>query len=300
MPASTLSAFIARAFRAAGLPEEDAKTLGEAMLTGYVALYQGDPGWEVIEPEYAFSVLVGVPPVVNLVGTFDGVIRDHGDGGKIKLMEHKTAAAISTGHLALDEQAGTYWAVATHELRTQGRIGPRESLYGIEYNFLRKGMPDERPVDAQGFATNQPQKKDYVAALVGVGAWTEKNLLKQTNGVLAGIAADNRIEVLGERSKKQPAPLFLRQTVRRTAASRRIQLQRIQDDVEHMNAVRSGELPVTKTPTKECSFCDFREMCELHEEGGDWQYYKRFAYTTQDPYADHRPDAVSSKFMKER
>jgi PD-(D/E)XK nuclease superfamily len=280
----------------------DARALGVAMLTGYVQRWQADdPAWEIIQPEYPFSVLIGAPkPVVNLVGTFDGVLRDHRDG-KIKLMEHKTAASISTRHLVLDDQAGTYWAVATHALRQEGKIGPRESLYGIEYNFLRKGMPDERPRDAEGFCTNQPTKEHYIAALDGTRFWTTATLRKFSKDELVGIAADNKITVLGDRSKTQPPPLFLRTTIRRTAKERAIQLQRIQDEVEHMTAVRSGALPITKTPTKECSFCQFVEMCELHESGGDWEALRDFGYHREDPYADHRPGVdITSKFVRAR
>jgi hypothetical protein len=288
--------------RGTGDPEQaewvDAKKLGAAMMEGYVQRYRGDPSWEVISPEYAFHVLIGRPsPVINYVGTFDGVIRDHADG-KIKLMEHKTAATISTSHLVLDDQAGSYWAVATHELRHQGKIGPKESLYGIEYNFMRKGMPDDRPRTEQGLATNQPTKPHYIAALTGLDGWTEADLKKLSKDGLESIAAALMLQVLGEVSKVQPAPLFLRTTIRRTAKERQIQLDRIQDEVEHMNLVRTGELPITKTPTRECVFCPFVEMCELHEQGGDWESYQHYAYHQEDPYADHRVDAVSSKFLK--
>lgn len=277
----------------------DARELGVTMLEGYVKQWGSDEAWEVIQPEYRFHVLVGKPAVVRMVGTFDGVIRDHADG-KIKLMEHKTAATISTGHLTLDEQAGTYWAVATHELRTQKIIGAQESLWGIEYNFLRKGTPDERPKDAQGYATNQPTKAHYIEALTTMDDWTEPELKKMKLDDLEGIAAANHIRVTGDRSKVQPAALFLRKAIRRTAAERAIQLRRIQDDLQHMNAVRDGVLPITKTPARECSFCDFADMCELHEAGGDWEAYRDFAYHVEDPYGDHRPGAQNSKFFQER
>lgn len=277
----------------------EARELGEAMLTGYVDLYGTDEAWEVIEPEYRFHVLIGKPAVVRLVGTFDGVIRDHADG-KVKLMEHKSAATISTGHLTLDEQAGTYWTVATHELRTQKVIGPKESLWGIEYNFLRKGMPDDRPKDAEGYATNKPTKAHYVEAIGAYAGGATAALKKMKLEELEAIAEGHGIVVTGDRSKVQPAALFLRKSIRRTAAERAIQLGRIQDDLEHMNAVRDGTLPITKTPARECSFCYFAEMCELHEAGGAWETYRNFAYHVEDPYGDHRPGAKNSKFFQER
>jgi hypothetical protein len=282
----------------------DARDLGVAMLTGYVQRYGQDEQWELIQPEYAFHVLVGSPqPVVNYVGTFDGVFRDHADG-KVKLLENKTAASISTKHLVLDDQAGSYWAVATHELRHQDKIGPRESLWGIEYNFLRKGLPDDRPRNAAGLATNLPTKQHYVEQLVAPAIpgshWTESGLKKLSKEALENLARDNGIAVLGDVSKVQPAPLYLRTAIRRTANERARQLDRIQDEVEHMDAVRSGELPVTKNPTRDCTFCVFAEMCELHEVGGDWETYRDFAFHAEDPYGDHRPGARSSKLFKER
>lgn len=273
----------------------DARELGTAMLQGYVEKYGTDESWEIFAPEYRFHVLIGG---ANFVGTFDAAFRDHEDD-HIKLLETKTAASISTKHLTLDDQAGGYWAVATHELRTQDVIGPKESLWGIEYNFLRKGMPDDRPKDAEGYATNQPLKEHFVAALAAPD-WPISELNKMSKAKLETLADQSKLVVLGERSKVQSPPLFLRKAIKRTAAERRIQIQRIQDDLQHMNAVRDDTLPVTKTPTRECSFCDFAEMCELHESGGDWKTYRDFAYHVEDPYADHRPGAQSSKFFQER
>lgn len=277
----------------------DAKELGIAMMNGYVQRYDTDASWEIIEPEHRFDVLVGNPAVVRLVGTFDSTFRDHADG-KVKLLETKTAATISTGHLTLDDQAGTYWAVATHALRQEGHLGPKESLYGIEYNFLRKGMPDDRPHDPEGYATNKPTKQHYIDALNGVDSWDIADLKKMKLDELESAAAANFLAVTGDRSKVQPSPLFLRTTIRRTATERRTQLQRIQDEVEHMNAVRDGVLPIIKSPTRECAFCPFVEMCELHENGGDWEPYRDFAFHVEDPYADHRPGAASSKLFQER
>lgn len=277
----------------------EAKELGQVMLEGYLQRWGADEHWDVIQPEYRFHVLVGRPtPMLSYVGTFDGVYRDLRDG-KIKLMEHKTRGrTITTKHLRLDNQAGGYWAIASHELRHQGLIGPKESIWDIEYNFLRKGMPDERPKNELGQATNRPTKKHYIDVLTGVDGWTVPELTKMKLDELDGIAVAHMWQVYGDVSKSQPAPLFVRYPLRRTAAERNSQLQRIQDDMQHMNAVRSRALPVTKSPGDHCNFCPFVEMCELHEAGGDWKQYRKFAYHVEDPYADHRPGVeVSSKFV---
>lgn len=284
-----------------GLDEDvwmEARTLGEVMLTGYVKEYQHDRHWDVIATEQSFEVSI---PYLDgsghfiLNGTFDGVYRDKNDG-KIKLMEHKTAATISTGHLPMDNQAGTYWMVAQTVGRDQGWLGPKENISEITYNFLRKGLPDERPKDDRGYATNKPTKKHYIEALVGVDGWTEADLTARgmTLEKLESIAAANYMVVLGDRSKVQPAKLFERHPVRKTPAQRRKQLERMQDDMEVMRLYVDGRLRVTKHAGRDtCPFCPFKEMCELHETGADWEEFKRALYRRADPYADHRKSAAS-------
>lgn len=275
-----------------GLDEDvwmEARTLGEVMLTGYVKEYQHDRHWDVIATEQSFEVSI---PYLDgsghfiLNGTFDGVYRDKNDG-KIKLMEHKTAATISTGHLPMDNQAGTYWMVAQTVGRDQGWLGPKENISEITYNFLRKGLPDDRPKDAQGYATNKPLKAHYAAALGLEGKLP-------TLEVLAEMASERGLVVLGDRSKVQPAKLFERHPVRKTPAQRRKQLERMQDDMEVMRLYVDGRLRVTKHAGRDtCPFCPFKEMCELHETGADWEEFKRALYRRADPYADHRKSAAS-------
>ena len=48
---------------------------------------------------------------------------------------------------------------------------------------------------------------------------------------------------------------------------------------------------VYKTPgplfMSNCKFCEFRDMCELHETGNDWEMFKEATYGNWDPYSDH-------------
>lgn len=285
----------------------DGKELGIKMLEGYVAKYGTDPQWDFISAEQTFSLKVpwpkaeeerqgiweldpetGAVELVEYDGTFDGVYRDLGTG-RLELLETKTAKAIQTSHLSLDDQAGSYWAVATHTLRKQGLIKPTERLAGINYNFLKKALPDDRPRDAQGYATNKPIKQHYILALDGIDGWTPKELGKKKLEELDSIAAANHILVLGDRSKVQPGVLFQREMVNRTAAEQRTQLRRIQDEALNMRAVREGLLPVIKNPTRDCVWdCDFFTMCELQERGGDWETHQSVAFRVEDPYKDHR------------
>lgn len=243
----------------------EAKGLGVEMMTNYVDLYGKDPRWHVIATEQTFQQLIADPRVdrlpsgkrkalVRYVGTFDGVYRDTGNS-EIWLMEHKTAAAISTQHLVLDEQAGSYWLFATRVLRKQGLIGPRESITGIMYNFMRKAYKDDRPTNERGESLN----KD------------------------------------GSVSKRQPQPLFHREPIDRTVGEMKTMEARIQAEALHMELMRNGSLPIYKTPNKDCSWqCEFYRMCQLHEAGQDWEEYRDEMFKHRDPYGDHRQNRKSA------
>jgi hypothetical protein len=293
---------------------EDGAELGKILTAEYVKHYGNDGSWDFIQAEQTFSLDVPWPReperqglytvddetglLVQYKGTYDGVYRDLADG-KIKLLETKTARSVQTSHLTLDDQAGSYWAVASRTLRAMGKIGPKERIHGITYNFIRKGKPDERPRDAKGYATNKPVKADYIAAIEAerqkmpapgpAGSWIGPPLTgKETLAMLEQIASKLELTVLGERSKVQPPPLFVREPVWRTSVEQRSQLLRIQDEAVQMQAIRDGLLPITKNPTDRCGWCDYFHMCELQERGGEWKDFKRVAFRVEDPYADHR------------
>ena len=196
-----------------------------------------------------------------------------------------TQTDASDGRYVLDDQAGSYWAVASYVLAQQGLIKPGERISTINYNFLRKALPDERPVDAEGYHTNKPLKQHYIDALAGKAEVHPKDKLED----LARLAESAGVTVLGDRSKQQPLPLFHREFVNRTTAERKTQLRRIQDEALIQRAVKEGLLPVTKTPTRNCTWdCDFFTMCHLQENGGDWKTHRQVAFVQLDPYADHR------------
>lgn len=245
------------------MPEEwvEARTLGEAMLSGYFEKYGKDEHMFVIGPEYTFELQV---PTIDrdgtllvMTGTYDLVWRDLRDAReRAVLEEHKTAKAIFTNHLPLDPQAGTYVATATAQLRSKDILGKHEELYGVEYNFLRKALPDQRPRNAQGLYLN----KDGVTV-----------------------------------SKNQPAPLFVREMVMRTRAERISQVHHIQNDFTHMQAFKDGVLELTKNPTRDCSWdCEFYHMCLLQEQGADWEEFRDHMFRVQDPYLDHRPKSTET------
>lgn len=289
---------------------DDALGLGEAMLEGYIAKYGRDEHKLYISAEQTFALDIPWPDrteifkrvkritMARYAGTFDGVWR-HADTGHIWLDEHKTAKAITLPHLPMDPQGGTYWTMAGRVLVAKKLIKPSDKFAGIEYNFLRKARPDDRPTDAEGYATNKPLKADYLLALrdhwerAGItGGALEAELkrhAKATIGGLEALATANKLVVLGERSKIQPPPLFVRHQVHKTSSQNRDQLQRIQDEAWVMELARRGATPLLLNPTRDCHWdCRFYEMCELKQNGGNWEDFRDLKYRVEDPYADHR------------
>jgi hypothetical protein len=234
----------------------EAKLLGVAMLDSYIRKYGRDEHWDVIAPEQSFQIDIpnrkGTGLQAIYCGTFDLVFRDL-NTGRIKLGEHKTEKSPRRTHLSLDEQAGTYWAVASRILESRGLLRRGEVIESIEYNFLRKTLPDERQRNVEGQALN----KD------------------------------------GTVSKRQPPKRFERLDVDRTAGERATQLRRIQTDARWMLAARKNPADLMKTPTFDCSWdCSFFEMCEMHEQGGtSWEELRDAVFYQADPYADHRKPA---------
>lgn len=241
----------------------DARELGIGMLEGYVELYGEDKQWDVLSPEYI--AVVDIPDKhgkvrVRYLVTCDGVVKNL-DTGLYEIPEHKTAAQISIGHLSMDRQVGSYLPIMEARLRADGLLSDREHISTVEYNILRKDLPreDDRPVNEDGLRLNK-------------------------NGTV---------------SKRQAlqADLFRRVPVERGRAARERQIQSILDDVRWMNAVRNGSLPVLKNVTRGCgggmgeSKCPFFEMCDLHEQGGDWETLRNATMKVQDPYANYRKSA---------
>lgn len=240
---------------------EDFYDLGIDLMEEYVKHYGGDPHWDIIDAERKFSVLIpdtrfkplvsekgkrGYRPICNLIGVFDLCYRDLNDG-KVKMTDHKTAQAITTGHLVLDTQASTYIAAATFALRSQGVIGKNESVVGMEYNFIRKGKVDSRPTNSKGERLN----KD------------------------------------GSVSKQQGSPLFMRYFVPRTPEERQRTIVRISEESQVMAGLRDGTIPILKSTQRDCQYCAFFDLCELDESGGDTEYFKEQVYMKHNPYGDH-------------
>jgi hypothetical protein len=279
--------------------------LGVDMLNRYVDTFGADENWECIQPE--MKIRMWIPDPRNpankrwflYVGTIDGVFRYVGPSegelvhGSIWLFEHKTAQSIQVHHLPLDDQAGSYWALAGIMLRRRGILKEDEEISGIMYNFLRKAADDKRPMNAEGFYCNKPVKQDYLEQMTAVAAMYDdfKEIsAKMKVDELAAIAKKNDFEVFGEPSKVQPAPYFERIPISRTLAERRTMLKRIQAEGLRKEALAATPplLPILKNPTKDCAWeCEFFWMCQLHEAGADWEEYRDVTFKLWDPYGEH-------------
>lgn len=277
----------------------DARELGIDMLERYVETYGKDEEWDVIATERRFQVSISSKGFevfgktlparkswLRLVGTTDGVYRDLRTG-RIWLMEHKTAQSISTRHLNLDDQAGTYWAVLNSLLRKEGLLGRGENLAGIMYNFLRKAKGDDRPRNADGHYCNKPTKDNYISVL---GEFYEEDDLRKMRVVdLEDLAKEDGVQVLGEVSKSQPPEYFLRHPVYRSAGERKTQIERLRNEALFARAYRDGDLPILKSPSRDCSWCQFETMCQLDEQGDDLsvEEFKQNQFIVRDLHADH-------------
>lgn len=269
----------------------DARALGIAMLEGYVEEYEGQEDWlHMIAVETPFQVMFqrADGSEFEYDGTFDGVFRDLRTD-RLWLFEHKTAKTISDSHLPLDDQAGSYLAVAPDILAEKGIFKRGDKIDGILYNFLRKQLPDTRPRGADGLARNKPKKEHFLAAFDKAGMPV---LPKMALTVMQQEAENAGLVVMGDVSATQGKPNFERFPIWRGLAGRRVMHDRIIAEEVSMTAFREGRLPLYKTPTRDCGWdCDFYEMCELQELGGDWEEMKEISFRKRDPYADHRKSA---------
>jgi hypothetical protein len=276
----------------------DAVELGKAMLTAYLEEYGEDESWDFIATEKTGQAKIRVPfgtsGMILYSYTYDGVYRDL-DDGLIKLLETKTTAGISTGHLTLDDQAGSYWMTASAELRKAGVLTGGQRIAGVNYNFLRKGFPDSRPRHPRtGEACNQPTREHFLVALEPF--YTEPELKKMKVPDLKEAAETLGLKVYGEISKTQPSPLFERFMVMRTTKERNTQIRRIQQEAHQMQLLLDGVMEPMKTPRSTghdaCHFgCEFFQMCELHEAGLNWEDLRDATMKKRDPYEGYAKSA---------
>lgn len=270
--------------------------LADTMMTGYVEHYGQDTGLEIIHPEEAFQIDVRDRKgryLATVVGQFDALAIDLRTG-KLVILEHKTAKVIEVVRInsQYGEQGLTYWWAATIWLRHLGILGPDQFIDGILYNFLRKGLPDPRPVDPMGRALNKPTKPALVDACRSEGL-DVKGTMEVLAKRLRGAGVD--VEALGEVSKVQPSALFRRQFVKLEPTQMQVFQGRLRREVRELKIAKAGRLEIYKNPTKDCGWdCGFRDVCEVHEMGGHIDDMLHYEFTKWDPYDAHRLELEKS------
>lgn len=278
----------------------EASGVGDAMLRGYVEEFgAADSEYKVISSERTFQWPVKIGrerdgKTIHIVGTLDGVWQ-HRQTKDIIFKEFKTAASINPDGLAMDEQAGVYWTYGPAVLRKEGIMKKGQQPVGVLYTFLRKAVPDARPKNELGQCLNQPSVDDLLQGLLDAG---KPHVGKKTKAEVIATAEKAKLDwqAWGEVSKSQPAPLFHRQFVYRDQAERTRMHNRIIAEARDMIAVRAdvsdgdGE-SAYKNPgplhMPNCRGCAFRDMCELHETGSDWEAMRDGTMKTWDPYDSH-------------
>lgn len=276
-----------------GFRDEDgewhkALEMGVAMMNGYVDKYGKDEEWKVIASEQAFQVKMYDEAGryrVTYVGIFDGIWQHRADK-RLILKDYKTAKVINTAHLALDEQAGSYWAFAPEWLKGQGILPHDAVLTGLLYTFMRKGLPDTRPRNSLGHCLNKPTKPALTEE------WKRTNGNKPPPKTVDELIASmgDRALLLGDVSASQPPPLFHREVVYRDEADAERLRERVLQEAREHRLVRAGKLDVYKNPMPGpfgCLGCGYRDICELHEVGADWELMRDMTMTEWDGYSEH-------------
>lgn len=272
----------------------DAGDMGEFMLRHYVEHYGNEEGkFEVISPEQSCQVDVYDPEtgayLFTYVFTVDAVIRDLTKRrGPLGMLEHKTSASAEKPGTPvwLDEQGRSYWTFGEPWLVWNGYLAWNENVEFLIYNVLRKAMPDTRPQNAQGHRLNKPTKDVLVERATLLALPTKGKKVEDLVAELRAAGVDT--DQLGEVSKNQPPKYFNREHIFVTDGERVTMMNRVVNEFLEMQMVKAGILHVGKNPGQHCGFCQFRDICELHESGNDWESVRDEMFIQGDPYEDHR------------
>lgn len=270
----------------------NAYDLGMAMCEGYVDQYGLDEDVEIIQPEMSMEVDVFDKQgkyLCTWVGQGDAMYRKVSTQ-RIGFLEHKTAKSIEEELNVISgygEQGLSYYWGGSIVAKHLGILKPGESLDHVKFNWLKKALPDDRPKNAAGEALNKPSKDALLDACAARSlAVPKKALVTDLHAILEEAGVDPL--QFGEVSKVQKGPLFHRFELPFGEGELENINWRIRAEAWEMSQVRAGKLPILKSPTKDCKWeCEFREVCELHSMGGDFQDMLDLEFGTWDPYSNH-------------
>jgi len=274
----------------------DALELGIAMLNGYVDEYGNDDHIDIIAPEMPLELKIYDKLgnyLATWVGRTDAAFEDLSKRRKSKrrvgFFEHKTAKQIRERirvNSEYGEQGLGYAWAGSQVFRELGIFQKGDSVDHVLFNILRKSLPDDRPVDDGGYALNKP-KKDVLLDYCHAKGLMIPPKPKVEDLVLAIDATGYDHRLLGERSERQQASLFYRDTLDYGEGEMKQTAWRIAAEAWEREEVRAGRLPVYKSPGDHCDWCQFQEACEIHEMGGDWRSILELEFAEWDPYEGH-------------
>lgn len=277
----------------------DALELGLSMLEGYLDEYGTDDHLEVIEPEMVFrhDVLSDSGRYLRTwTGTQDLCVLDLSRSNKrrkrVFFFEHKTSKNVLPTHVEImsqyGEQALSYWCGGTINLRRLGIIDPDVCVDGVMFNWLKKALPDDRPKNAQGYAVNKPTKENLAQWLLSNGALTsddepEKMSLAKLTNLVDSLTDGKSQELCGEPSKRQPSPRFSRFELDFGDRELDVVINRVTADAWEIDQASRGRLPLSPTPQDRCSWCEFKQVCELRALGEDWKFFLESEFFHNNP-----------------
>lgn len=267
--------------------------MGMAMCEGYVEQWGEEPHIEVIAPEQSMEIDIFDRQgnyLCTWVGQGDLLIRNL-KTERLGWYEHKTSKEhveeVPVNSQYGDQGVAYAWAGA-HWMKHHGIMAEDDFVDSVTYNFLRKTVPDSRPRSPQGHYLNKPSKDALKAACVREGLSDKGTIAALSDRLEEAGWSVEQIEQLGEPSKNQPSPRYSRFRMDLFPQHLVNFDKRVRQEAWMMAQVRAGKAPVIKNPTRDCRWeCDFRDACELHEMGGDWELVLEYDFTEWNPYDNH-------------
>lgn len=278
----------------------EALELGCTMLSAYVDEYGAEDHINILVPEMPMRVDIFDKQgryLATWVGRMDSLYEDLSMSSRrrrrIGFFEHKSAKQIEHNmrpNSGYGEQGLGYAWAGSQFLRQEGILKDGENVDHVLFNWLRKGLPDERVKDQNGYALNKPSKDALLEYASSKGiALPSRPKVADIAAAIDATGFDHRL--LGEPSSRQPSPLFERYPMDYGDAEMNATAWRIAAEAWEREQLKAGKLPLYKNPTKDCSWdCEFVEACELHEMGGDFQSVLDLEFEQWDPYEDHEQE----------
>lgn len=214
--------------------------LAEGIVKHYHEWASQNDNFNVLGTEIPFEVKIADS---TWTGRFDGVIEV---GGKLWIMEHKTAKQVKTEHVLRDKQISAY-VLAAKKLGIE--------VEGVVYNTLKKALPQKPAVLKSGKLSKA--KNANITYDTYMQAINELDHDPDSYGdILDGL-------------KGLENPFFQREFVPRTEENSKAVLQDVRaTELLKYTMIQNNLFP--RNDTKDCSWdCPFNELCLAEAEGNE-------------------------------